>query len=108
MLPSSHEGSGSQRFFIKAMTEEVEDHVDIRHWELLPIEDVPKDTKVLNSAWPMKRKRDIKTRKMHKHKARLNVHGGQQEFGMNYFQTYSPVVNWFSIRTIILLSLTND
>ena len=47
------------------------------------------------------------TREVYKHKARLNVHGGQHEFGFNYFQTYSPVVNWFSIRAIILLSIMN-
>jgi hypothetical protein len=53
----------------------------------------------------MKRKRDIKTWKVYKHKARLNVHGGQQEFAANFFETFSPVVNWFSVRLIFTLSL---
>ena len=94
--------------FTKAMTKEVEDHAEKGHWELIPIEDAPKDTKVMDSVWSMKRKWDNKTRKIHEHKARLNVHGGQQEFGVNYFQTYSLVFNWFSTRTIMLLSLTNN
>jgi hypothetical protein len=52
--------------------------------------------KILDSVWAMKRKRDLVTREVYKHKARLNVHGGQQQFGVNYFETYSPVVTWFS------------
>ena len=56
----------------------------------------------------MKRKRDIVTRKVYKWKARLNVHGGQQEKGVNYNDTYSPVVGWFSIRILLVLALLND
>ena len=89
------------------MIKEVEDHVQRKHWELIPISQVPKGTKVLDSVWAMKRKRDIITRKVYKHKARLNVHGRQQEFGVDYFQTYSPVVNWFSMRVTMLLSIIN-
>jgi hypothetical protein len=31
-----------------------------------------------------------------KHKAQLNLHGGKQVYGMNYFETYAPVVTWFA------------
>ena len=55
----------------------------------------------------MKRKRDIVTRKVYKWKARLNVHGGQQEYGVNYLETYSPVVNWFYIRTLLTIAFIN-
>ena len=89
------------------MIKEVEDHVQRKHWELLPISQVPKGTKVLDSVWAMKRKRNTMTRKVCKYKARLNVHGGKQEIGVNYSQTYSPVVNWFSIRVIMLLATIN-
>jgi hypothetical protein len=56
----------------------------------------------------MKKKRYIKTRKVYKRKARLNVHGGQQEFAVNFFEMFSPVVNWFSVRLIFTLSLSSD
>ena len=35
------------------------------------------------------------------------MHGGKQKFGINYFETYSPVVNWFSIRLMLVLSILN-
>jgi hypothetical protein len=63
---------------------------------------------VLDSVWSMKRKRDINTRKVYKHKVRLNVHGGQQEFAVNFFETFSPVVNWFSVHLIFTLYLLSD
>ena len=66
---------------------------------------MPKGTKILDSIWSMKRKRDIKTREVYKYKARLNVHGGQQIKGEHFNETHSPVVNWYSIRTLTILGL---
>jgi hypothetical protein len=94
--------------FIKAMIKEINDHIKRKHWILVRREQVPKGTKILDSVWAMKRKRDLITREVYKHKARLNVHGGQQQFGVNYFETYSPVVTWFSLRTLLTLSLLNN
>ena len=34
--------------FINAMIKEVEDHVQRKHWELIPISEVPPDTKMLD------------------------------------------------------------
>jgi hypothetical protein len=93
--------------FITAIIKEVNAHIENNHWALVPIEEVPKGTKILDSIWAMKRKRDIKTQEIYKHKARLNIHGGQQEYGVHYTETYSPVVNWFSVRLIMILSIIN-
>jgi hypothetical protein len=43
--------------------------------------------------------------KMKSHKARLNLHGGKQVYGMNYFETYAPVVTWFAIRLMIIFGI---
>jgi hypothetical protein len=40
-----------------------------------------------------------------KYKARLNIHGGKQVYGMNYYATYAPVVTWFSIRFLIITGI---
>eukprot|EP00957_Ditylum_brightwellii_P064691 4909788-Ditylum_brightwellii.AAC.1 len=42
---------------------------------------------------------------VHKHKAQLSVHGGQQKYGINYVDTYAPMVTWPSIRMTLILSL---
>jgi len=33
-----------------------------------------------------------------KHKARMCVNGKQQEFGRDYWDTYTPVASWASIH----------
>ena len=52
----------------------------------------------------MKRKRRIDTREIYKWKARLNIHGGKQEYGVHYWETYAPVVQWTSIWMCLVLS----
>ena len=47
----------------------------------------------LDAVWSMRRKRNILTKEIYRWKAMLNLHEGQQEFGVNYFDTYSLVVN---------------
>ena len=53
----------------------------------------------------MKRKRHIKTNSIYKWKARLNVHGGKQVKDVHYWETYSPVVKWSSIRLFLTLAI---
>jgi hypothetical protein len=93
--------------FIKAAVKEINDHIENKHWELVPRSEVPKEQRILPAVWAMKRKRDIKTQRVYKHKARLNVHGGKQEYGVNYFETFAPVVTWVAVRIILILSILN-
>ena len=66
--------------FIKAMSKEFNDHCKRGHWAMIPNSEVPHGEKILDSIWSMKRKREIKSQKIIKYKARLNVHGGQQQY----------------------------
>ena len=54
-----------------------------------------------------KPKRDINPNRLFKHKARLNIHGTQQEYSANFFETFSPVVTWFAIIMLLVLSIIN-
>ena len=56
----------------------------------------------------MKRKRDIKTNKVKKWKARLNIDGSRMKPGVHYDQTYSPVVSWSSIRLLLTLAAIHN
>jgi hypothetical protein len=91
--------------FIKAAVSEVKSHVDNQHFTLMRRDVLPKDTRVLAAVWSMKRKRRILTRAIYKWKARLNCHGGQQEHEINVWETYSPVINWYSIRLFLIISI---
>ena len=42
---------------------------------------------------------------MFKHKARLNIYVGKQEYTANLFEAFSPVVTWFTIRMVLVLSI---
>jgi hypothetical protein len=65
---------------------------------------IPKKATVLPTVWKMKRKRNIRTRKVKKCKARLNIEGSRMKKWIHYEETYAPVVLWNSLR--LLLTLT--
>jgi hypothetical protein len=93
--------------FKQAMVDEIKAHEERGHWELMPREDLPPDTPVLPAVWAMKRKRRVATNEVYKHKARLNFGGHKQEKFVNFWQTYSPVVGWITIRFFLILALIN-
>ena len=58
---------------------------------------------VLPSTWAFKIKR-FPDGLMKKFKARFCVRGDRQQHGINYWETWSPVVHWSTIRTIMILA----
>jgi hypothetical protein len=94
--------------FVKAVITEIIGHVDNKHLQLTKQSEVPPDTDVLPSVWSMSHKRDITSNRVKKYKAHLNLHGGKQEYGMNYYETYAPVVTWFSIRLLIFIGILSS
>jgi hypothetical protein len=90
--------------FIKAMEKELQDHTERGHWEIVPASLVPKTAKPINMVWSMKRKRDP-AGDIIKWKARLCAHGGMQVYGDTYWDTYSPVVSWTTVRLVMILAL---
>ena len=93
--------------FIKAMIKEIDDHEGRGHWSLMLRSDLPLGAKTILSIWSFKRKR-LPDGRITKHKARLCAHGGMQTWGENYWETYAPVVNWLSVRTLLIVSILND
>ena len=90
--------------FINAMQKEVDDQMGNGNFTIMKKTDVPKGKPVLPAVWQMRRKRDIKTRKVKKYKARLNIDGSRQRKGLDYDQTYAPVASWQSIRLLLTLA----
>jgi hypothetical protein len=61
------------------------------------------EKRIVGIQWVFKRKRfpDGSIRKL---KARLVVRGDQQVQGIDYFDTYAPVVSWSTVRTLLTMS----
>jgi hypothetical protein len=91
--------------FVDLVVKEINGHINCKHWVVTPRSEVPEDTDVLPSVWAVRCKRNLTTGKITKHKARLNLHGGKQEFGMAYYGTYAPVVTWFAIQLLIVFGI---
>ena len=89
--------------FIHAMQEEVEEHFTRGHFEKVHRSRAGKN-KLIRLVWSFKRKR-LPDGTFLKYKARLCCHGGMQQWGVNYWETYSPVVNWMSVRLMLTLSI---
>ena len=37
----------------------------------------------------------------------MNAHGGMQRWGIDYWETYAPFVNWISVRLMLALSIAH-
>jgi Reverse transcriptase (RNA-dependent DNA polymerase) len=87
--------------FIRAMVKEIQAHTDGKHWIIVKRSSVPSGHQVLPAVWAMRRKHKIDTREVYNWKVRINIHEGKQTKGINYWDTYSPVATWASIRLIM-------
>ena len=43
----------------------------------------------------------------HRYRSQFHVCGDQQQYAVNYFETFAPVVQWNTIRLLLILILTN-
>eukprot|EP00957_Ditylum_brightwellii_P007000 530024-Ditylum_brightwellii.AAC.1 len=99
--------------FIHAMLKEIEVCKGREHWTLMWRDNVPMEkwvngkVKTILSIWNFKRKR-FPSGELMKYKARLCVHGGMQQWGIDFWETYSPVVNWITIRTLLAVATIHE
>jgi hypothetical protein len=93
--------------FEKDMRREMTDLVASHTVEVTPCSSLPFCTRVLQAIWSFRRKRapDLS---IIKHKARICPHGGEQVEGLNYWDTYAPVVSWRTVHLVLILSLLAD
>ena len=90
--------------YYEAMEKEMEQLEEKNPWDEIPIETVPEGANILDSTWAFKRKRfpDGRVRKL---KARFCVRGDQQIEGVDFFDTFAPVVAWSTVRLLLILSV---
>ena len=64
--------------------------------------ELPPNRRVIGSKWVFKRKVDANGA-VERYKARLVAQGCTQKFGLDYEETFSPVVRFESIRLVVAL-----
>ena len=74
------------------MEHEIDVHERRDYWETHRRDEIPEGMKSIMSIWVFKRKR-LLDGTLVKHKVRMCAHSGQQQWGINYWETHEPVVN---------------
>lgn len=90
--------------FLEGMKKEIDDQFANGNFTVVHKSKVPKGQIVLPAVWQMRRKRDVRTGKIKKYKARLNIDGSRMRQGEHYDQTYSPVASWNSVRMLLTMT----
>ena len=93
--------SGSSSEWVNAMEKEMESLLVNEVWDLV---ELPKDRKAVGSKWVFKTKRGANGA-VERHKARLVAQGYSQQYGQDYDETFSPVVRFESLRTVIAFAV---
>lgn len=84
----------------KAIKEEMESHRLNNTWTLT---DLPADKKVINCKWVYKIKKN-QMGEITRYKARLVIKGCSQKPGIDYTETFAPVVRYTSLRFLFALA----
>ncbi|KAM0001405.1 putative RNA-directed DNA polymerase [Helianthus debilis subsp. tardiflorus] len=88
----------------QAMAEEFDALVKNGTWSLVPY---VKNTNVIDSKWVYRLKTD-QNGKVIRHKARLVAKGFNQRPGVDFQETFSPVIKASTIRVVLSLAVTNQ
>lgn len=88
----------------KAAELEVATLEKMRSWDVV---ERPKNKRVLPSLWAMKRKR-LPNGEVRKYKARFTARGDMQREGVDFTETWAPVVQWTTVRMMLILMCMLD
>ncbi|CAA7060053.1 unnamed protein product [Microthlaspi erraticum] len=103
-IPNSHIQALSDPNWTPAMTDEYDAFIKTKTWDLVPR---PTDTNIVRCMWRYTHKLDADGF-LNRHKARLVANGKSQEEGIDYNETFSPVVKPGTIRAVLDVSLARD
>lgn len=93
----------SDKWF-RAMKDEMEALNSNNTWTLMPL---PKNTRIIDNKWVFRVKTDNVGNPV-RYKARLVARGFAQEKGVDYKETFAPVVRYDSIRLLLALASEKD
>ena len=86
------------------MGKEISELEELNTWTVVQKSSLPKGANLLPSTWAFKLKRYPDGR-MRKHKAQFCVRGDKQIEGVDYFESYAPVVAWSTVRMVVNIAI---
>jgi hypothetical protein len=92
---------------VEAQGPEVDGLMDINTFEFIPKIDLPPRTRYLDLIWTYRRKRRPDG-SLKKYKARLCVNGSRQIQGIDYTESFAPVVQWSTICMVKTLAAMHN
>lgn len=93
-----------RELWLKAIEEEKKSLIDNNTWTLATL---PQGKKTLDTKWVFKTKKNS-SGEVERYKARLVVRGCKQTEGIDYNETYSPVIRYTSVRFLCALAAKYD
>ena len=93
---------------LESVHKEFLDFLSKRIFELIPHSIVPEGETILPTVRAMKPRQKLQTMETLEYKARINLDGYKIHPGVQYNQTYAPVLSWGSIITLLFTLLNNN
>jgi hypothetical protein len=93
--------------FVEAQRPEIDGLMDINTFEFIPKIDLPPQTQYLDLIWTYRHKQRPDG-SINKYKARLCVNGSRQIKGIDYTESFAPVVQFITIRMVNTLAAMHN
>jgi hypothetical protein len=93
--------------FNDAQHPEIEGLQEIETFEYIPKSKLPPKNRYVDLIWKYRRKR-CPDGSLKKHKARLCVNGSRNIQGIDYMESFAPVVQWSTIRMVNTLAAMHN
>jgi hypothetical protein len=93
--------------FVEAQRPDIDGLMDINTFKFIPKINLPPRTRYLDLIWTYRRKRRPDG-SLKKYKARLCVNGSRQIQGIDYTESFAPLVQWSTIRMVNILAAMHN
>ena len=90
--------------YLEGMEKEVRKLEEKGTWKIVEKSALKPGSNILQGTWALRRKR-LPDGTISSYKARFCVRGDQQVEGVDYFDTYAPVVSWSTVRLLLTLAI---
>lgn len=106
--PMYHQAMSSPEYreWQDAMIKEIRTLEKMGTWKKILRSSVPANKRVIKSTWAFRLKRSPDGTPT-KYKARFCVRGDMEIKGVDYFESYSPVVQWSTVRLLLIMSIVH-